>query len=201
LTRENFLFAIIGVLLGFIVGFMLHGVMSQRDAERTAASTQQRQQLPADHPPLDNAGSGDPQQTMQQVQQTIARARSDPKDFDAQIMAARLEYQIGQYDEAIKFLLTANQLRSDDTEVLLMLGAANAQAGHWDAAERWYKAALLKNPKDVAVATSLAFISLQRGDVKTAERAIANLEKLAPDSSDLQNFKNKLAELKSAQGK
>lgn len=201
MTRENFLFAIIGVLLGFIFGFMLHGVMSQRDAERAAASTQQRQQLPADHPPIDNAGAGNQQQSMEQVQQTIARARNNPKDFDAQIMAARLEYQIQQYDEAIKFLLTANQIKPDNYDVLVMLGEANMDARHWDAAEKWYKAAQAKNPKDLAVAASLAFISLQREDVKAAERAIANLEKLSPDSPDLQNFRNRLAELKSAQGK
>ena len=201
MTRENFLFAIIGVLLGFILGFMLHGVMSQRDAERASASTEQRQQLPTDHPPIDNAGAGNPQQTMEQVQQTIARARNNPKDFDAQIMAARLEYQIQQYDEAIKFLLTANQLRPDAYDVLVMLGEANMDAQHWDAAEKWYKAAQVKNSKDVAVAASLAFIGLQRGDVKAAERAIANLEKLSPDSPDLQNFKNKLNELKASQSK
>ena len=202
MTRENFLFSIIGVLLGFILGFMLHGVMSQRDAERASASTQQRQQLPADHPPVDGTdSSGDQQQQMQQVQQTIAKARNDPKDFDAQIVAARLEYQIGQYDEAIKFLLTANQLKPDNYDVLVMLGEANMDAQHWDAADKWYKAAQAKNPKDVAVAASLAFVGLQRGDVKDAERAIANLEKLSPDSSDLQNFKNKLAELKSGQSK
>ena len=192
LTRENFLFGIIGVLLGFILGFMLHGVMSQRDAERASASTQQRPQMPTDHPPIDNAGSGNPQQTMEQVQQTIARARNNPKDFDAQIMAARLEYQIQQYDEAIKFLLTANQIKPDNYDVLVMLGEANMDAQHWDAAEKWYKAAQTKNSKDVAVAASLAFVGLQRGDVKAAERAIANLEKLSPDSPDLQNFKSKL---------
>ena len=200
MTRENFLFAIIGVLLGFILGFMLHGVMSQRDAERAAAATQPRQDLPADHPPITD-GAGNQQQSMEQVQQTIARARSNPKDFDAQIMAARLEYQIQQYDEAIKFLLTANQLKPDNYDVLVMLGEANMDAQHWDAAEKWYKAAQVKNPKDLPVAASLAYIGLQKGDVKAAERAIANLEKLAPDSPDLQNFKNKLSELKSAQGK
>ena len=200
MTRENFLFAIIGVLLGFILGFMLHGVMSQRDAERSAATTQQRPQMPADHPPIDNAGEGDQQQSMEQVQQTIAKARNNPKDFDAQIMAARLEYQIQQYDEAIKFLLTANQLKPDNYDVLVMLGEANMDAQHWDAAEKWYKAAQAKNPKDVSVAASLAFVALQRGDVKTAERAIANLEKLSPDSPDIQNFKNKLTELKAKSG-
>lgn len=199
MTRENFLFAIIGVLLGFILGFMLHGVMSQRDAERAASSTQARPQLPSDHPPIDNASSGNQQQMMEQVQETIARARNNPKDFDAQIMAARLEYQIQQYDEAIKFLLTANQLKPDNYDVLVMLGEANMDAQHWDAAEKWYKAAQAKNSKDVAVAASLAFVSLQRGDAKTAERAIANLEKLSPDSPDLQNFRNRLNELKSGQ--
>lgn len=201
MTRENFLFGIIGVLLGFILGFMLHGVMSQRDAERAAASTQQRPQLPSDHPPIENAGGADQQQSMEQVQQTIARARNDPKDFDAQIMAARLQYQIQQFDEAIKFLLTANQIRPDNYDVLVMLGEANMDAQHWDAAEKWYKAAQTKNPKDLAVAASLAFVGLQRGDVKAAERAIANLEKLSPDSPDLQNFKSKLNELKSGQSK
>ena len=201
MTRENFLFAIIGVLLGFILGFMLHGVMSQRDAERAAASTQQQQDLPADHPPIDNAGSGDQQQSMEQVQQTIANARNNPKDFDAQIMAARLEYQIQQYDEAIKFLLTANQIRPDDYEVILNLGIVNANAGHWDAAEKWYKAAAIKNPKDVTVASSLADISLRKGDVVASEKAIKNLEKIEPSSPDLAGFRSRLAELKSAQGK
>ena len=201
MTRENFLFAIIGVLLGFILGFMLHGVMSQRDAERAAASTQSREQLPADHPPIDNAGSGDQQQSMEQVQQTIARARNNPKDFDAQIMAARLEYQIQQYDEAIKFLLAANQIRPDDYEVILNLGIVNANAGHWDAAEKWYKAAAVKNPKDVTVASSLADISLRKGDVVASEKAIKNLEKIEPSSPDLGGFRSRLAELKSAQGK
>jgi Flp pilus assembly protein TadD len=203
LTRDNFLFAIIGILLGFIVGFMLHGVMSQRDAERAATSTTQRQQqLPPDHPPIGADGSAnDQQQSMEQVQQTIGRARSNPKDFDAQVAAASLEYQIGQFDEAIKFLLTANQLKPDNYDVLVSLGTANMDAEHWDAAEKWFKAAQVKNAKDVRVAASLAFVSLQKGDVKSAERNIANFEKLAPDSSDLANFKKKLDDLKSGQSK
>lgn len=203
MNRENFLFAIIGVLLGFIVGFMLHGVMSQREAEqRGTNSAQQRQQLPPDHPPIGTDGSAsNPQQSMEQVQQTIARARSNPKDFDAQVAAASLEYQIEQYEEAIKFLAAANQLKPDNYDVLVSLGTANMDAEHWDDAEKWFKAAQAKNQKDVRVAASLAFISLQKGDVKAAERNIVNFEKLAPDSPDLVNFKKKLEELKSGQSK
>ena len=49
MSRENLLFAIIGILLGFIVGFMLASSMSQKQASPLAASSQG---LPADHPPL-----------------------------------------------------------------------------------------------------------------------------------------------------
>ena len=198
MTRDNFLFAIIGILLGFIIGFMLHGVMSQRDAERAAAPTQNRQQLPPDHPPIGSDGAGqDSQQGMQEVQQTIQKARSNPKDFDAQIVAARLEYQIQQFDEAIKFLLTANQIRPDAYEVIAMLGEANMDAGHFDVAEKWYRAALVKKPDDVAVLDGLAAVLLSAGKAQAAEEIINRLAKVDPTNQDLPQFRSKLAELKS----
>lgn len=187
------------MLLGFILGFMLHGVMSQREAEqRGVGSTQQRQQLPPDHPPVGNdASSTDPQQSMQQVQQTIQNARSNPKDFDAQMRAAQLEYQIQQYDEAIKFLLTANQIRPDSYETIANLGMINMDAGHLDAAEKWYRAALVKRPDDVPVLDGLCAVLLSAGKTQAAEETINKLAKLDPTNQDLANFRNKLADLKS----
>ena len=199
MTRDNFLFAIIGILLGFIVGFMLHGVMSQRDAERAAGSTTQRQQqLPPDHPPIGADGTtGDSQQqSMEQVQQTIARARNNPKDFEAQIMAANLEYQIGQYDEAIKFLLTANQIKPDDYNTVANLGMVNLDAGHMDAAEKWYRAALAKNPKDVAVLDGLCNVLLTAGKKQQAQEMIDKLAKADPSNQDLAQFRDRLSKLK-----
>lgn len=196
MTRDNFLFAIIGILLGFIVGFMLHGVMSQRDAERGAASTTQRQ-LPPDHPAIGTDGTtGDSQQSMEQVQQTIARARNNPKDFEAQIMAANLEYQIGQYDEAVKFLLTANQIKPDDYNTVANLGMVNMDAGHMDAAEKWYRAALAKNPKDVAVIDGLCNVLLTAGKKQQAEEMIDKLAKADPSNQDLTQFRDRLSKLK-----
>ena len=196
MTRDNFLFAIIGILLGFIIGFMLHGVMSQRDAERAATSTQQRQQLPPDHPPVGTDGTANPQQSMQQVQETIQKARSNPKDFNAQIMAANLEYQIGQYDESIKFLLTANQIQPDHYGTLANLGMVNMDAGHLDAAEKWYRAALAKNPNDVAVLDGLSNVLLSAGKAGPAEDIINRLAKTDPTNEDLPQFRSRLDELK-----
>src|SRR5438132_12912489 len=147
MNRDNFLFAIIGLLLGFIIGFMLHGVMSQRDAIRPVGS--QAQSLPPNHPAVGNDQGGDPQQVFQQVQTAMKQARENPNDFDAQVTAAKLEYQVQRYDQAVEYLLAANKLKPTDFEVLAMLGVANLDADHFDAAAKWFGAALLRKPDGV----------------------------------------------------
>ena len=199
MTRDNLLFAIIGVLLGFIIGFMLHGVMSQRDAasRATAGPMQQAQSLPPNHPPVGNdSGTGDPQQVFAQVQTAMKQAREQPDNFDAQVTAAKLEYQVQRFDQAIEYLLKANQLRPNDFDVLAMLGVANMDAGHFDAAEKWYKAALVKKPDDVPVLDGYCAVLLSAGKTKPAEDAINKLAKLDPTNQDLSQFRDKLAELK-----
>src|SRR4029079_18855879 len=56
MNRENLLFAIIGLLLVFIVGFMFASSMSQRATQTASAS----QSLPADHPPIGSQNAPDP---------------------------------------------------------------------------------------------------------------------------------------------
>ena len=197
MTRDNLLFAIIGVLFGFIVGFLFASNMSQRMAGPGMADTQN---LPADHPPIQSGNTGnaqDPQQVFAQVQESMARARSEPKNFEAQVTAARLEYQIQRYDQAVEFLLKANQLQPENFEVVVMLGAANLEGGHYDMADKWYKVALGMKPNDVGVLASLAYMQLKKGDAGAAEKAIANLEKVDPNNQDLPQFKERLTGLKS----
>lgn len=197
MTRDNLLFAIIGVLFGFIVGFLFASTMNQRYGPGAPAMALSNGQMPVDHPPLganpDAPASGNMQA---EVTAQLEKARSNPKDFDAQIKAAELYYQIQRYDPAIEFLLKANQLRPDDYQTLVRLGVANLDAGHYDVAEKWYKAALMKKSDDVMTLSGLAAATLAKGDAKAAEQAIANLEKVDPTSEDLPQFKEKLATLK-----
>jgi tetratricopeptide (TPR) repeat protein len=195
MTRDNLLFAIIGVLFGFIIGFLFASNMSQRAATPMTASDSQN--LPADHPPIQSGEGQNPQQIFAQVQESMAKARKEPQNFDAQVNAAKLEYQIQRYDQAVEFLLKANQLKPDNYDVVVMLGAANLEGGHYDMAEKWYKIALAKKPGDVGTLASIAYLHLQKGDAKEAEKAITNLEKVEPDNQDLPQFKQRLAIMKS----
>ena len=195
MTRENILFAIIGILLGFIVGFMMASSMSQRSSMQQAMSSQT---MPADHPPLGaQQGTPDPQAVREQVTASLEKARNEPNNFDAQLKAAELYYQIQRYDQAIEYLLKANQLQPTDYRTVTLLGMVNLDAGHFDTAEKWYRTAMKMKSDDVMVLSGLSDAMLQKGDAKAAEDAIAQLEKVSPDSVDLPQFKERLATLKS----
>jgi tetratricopeptide (TPR) repeat protein len=202
MTRDNLLFAIIGILIGFIGGFLLANSILTREAALRAAplsAAQQSGNLPANHPPVaggdQQAENG--QQVFAQVQEAMKQAREQPDNFDAQLTAAKLEYQIQRYDQSIEYLLIANKLKPNDFNVLGMLGVANMDAGHFEAAEKWYRAALVKKPTDIPVLDGLCAVLLSKGDAKGAEEAINKLAKIDPTNQDLPQFKAKLAELKS----
>jgi tetratricopeptide (TPR) repeat protein len=197
MTRENLLFAIIGILLGFIVGFIFASTMAQKNATtQTSASSQT---MPADHPPIGGGPNapGDPQAVRAEVASSLEKAKSEPNNFDAQLKAAELYYQIQRYDQAIEFLLKANQLQPTDYRTVAILGMVNLDAGHFETAEKWYRAALKMKEDDTMVLAGLTEATLQRGDAKAAEDAIAKLEKVDPNSQDLPRFRDKLATLKS----
>jgi tetratricopeptide (TPR) repeat protein len=197
MTRENLMFAIIGVLFGFIVGFIFASNMSQRvSVAPTALSSGQ---MPSDHPPVgSNAGGQNPAGMQAEVTASLEKARNEPKNFEAQLEAAQLYYQIRRYDPAIEFLLKANQLKPDDYQTLVALGVVNLDAEHFDVAEKWYRAALMKKSDDVVTLAGMAAATLGKGDAKAAEQAIANLEKVDPTSQDLPQFKERLASLKAS---
>ena len=193
MTRENLLFGIIGILLGFIVGFMFASSMSTKTQP---ASTSQA--MPADHPPVGSQDAGgNPDQVRAQVTADIEKARNEPKNFDAQVKAAELFYRIGRFDQAIEFLVKANQLKPSDYETVFRLGMVNFEAGHYDPAEKWLTAAVKMKPDDDMAWAGLADTKLQKGDVKGAEDAIAQLEKASPSSDELPRFREALTKLKS----
>jgi len=176
---------------------MFASTMSQKSASTIPATAVAGQALPADHPPVGANAAGNPAGMQQEVMASIEKARSEPKNFDAQLKAAQLYYQIQRYDQAIEFLLKANQLQPTNYQTVAGLGMVNLDAGHYDVAEKWYRAAIKMKPDDVMVLSGLCAATLQKGDANAAQDAIAKLEKVDPNSQDLPQFREKLASLKS----
>ena len=195
MTRENLLFSIIGILFGFIVGFMFASTMNQKYGPGAPTATAS-QNLPSDHPPVGANAPSNPAGMQAEVTASIEKARNEPKNFEAQLKAAELYYQIQRYDQSIEYLLKANQLKPTDYQTVVYLGVVNLDAGHYDVAEKWYRAALKIKSDDVMVLAGMAETMLQKKDAKEAETAIAQLEKVDPNSQDLPRFKNMLEGLK-----
>jgi tetratricopeptide (TPR) repeat protein len=196
MNRENLLFAIIGVLFGFIVGFMFASSMSQRATNGSPASMTANGPLPADHPSVGANAPANPQAMQQEVTASIEKARNEPQNFEAQLKAAELYYQIQRFDQSIEYLLKANQLKPDVYQTIVNLGLVNLDAGKYDAAEKWYRAAMQKKPGEATVLAGLSAATLGKGDAKAAEQAIAQLEKADPNNEDLPHFRDQLASLK-----
>ncbi|HEX8141892.1 MAG TPA: tetratricopeptide repeat protein [Pyrinomonadaceae bacterium] len=194
MNKENVLFSIIGLLLGCIIGFIFANTVNQQGmSTRQSAATDvagRNSNLPAGHPSI-AAGGADQQAVQEQVTASIEQARNEPNNFDAQMKAADLFYQIHRFDQAIEFLLKANQLRPDDYGAIVKLGNANFETGNYETAEKWYTAALLKNPEDINVRTDLGLTFYLRNPPDN-ERAIkeyrASLERDPRHEQTLQNL-------------
>ncbi|HEX8846942.1 MAG TPA: tetratricopeptide repeat protein [Pyrinomonadaceae bacterium] len=182
MTKDNVLFAIIGVLLGVIVGYVFatninrQAMVRNTAAERADVESAQDSELPANHPPIPpNASAGQGAGSSGDAA-LIEAARSEPDNFEAQMRAATAQYRQGRLDEAIQFLTRANQLRPESYQVIAALGDTNLEAGRYETAEKWYTAALAKEPKDVNVRTGLgiSFLFRQPPDL---DRAIKELRR------------------------
>jgi tetratricopeptide (TPR) repeat protein len=190
MNKDNILFAIVGLLAGVIIGFMIANSLNLRGAAGPAPTgSSQNQGLPPDHPPIE-PGAAQPGPDQATVQAADTLAREQPDSFEAQIKAAELNYQLHRYDEAIQFLLRANTLRPDDYTAVTLLGNVNFDAGRYLEAEKWYTAALQKRPDDVNVRTDLGLTFLFR-DPADLDRAIAEfLGSLERNPRHLQTLQN-----------
>lgn len=200
MNRDNLLFAIIGILLGFIVGFLFASNILQHEAT-TVPAARSAQGLPPDHPTVADGAAPSSGGMQADVQLALTKARNEPTNFEAQLKAAELYFQIQRYDESIAYLLKANQINPDDFETVGNLAYANMEAGHFEAAVPWYKAALTKRPDDLRMLDGYCHVLLKAGNTKDAEEAITRLAKVDPTNQDLTQFRERLATLKSGAGK
>lgn len=185
MSKENLLFCVIGLLAGLIIGFMFANSINQSVPGQATAAVQPGN-LPAGHPTIPGGSQGGMQAD---VQAGIDRAKSEPDNFEAQMKAAELFYQIQRYDNALEYLKKANKIQPDNYEVIVQLGNTNFDAEHYEEAEKWYAAALAKK-EDVNVRTDLGLTYVFRPD-PDYDRAIKEFKRsLAADPNHVQTLQN-----------
>lgn len=159
MNGQRILFGIIGVVVGFIGGFILANSIN-RNAPPTALPNQAQTVTNA---PLAN-NPNNPQITAQMpdVTEALERAKNEPNNFEAQMRVGDMYAQINRFDKATEFFANANKIKPDDYQTIVKLGNANFEINNSAEAEKWYLKALEIKPDDVNVRSDLGLIFYKR---------------------------------------
>lgn len=193
INKENILFCIVGLLAGAIIGFVFANSLNQGALQTpaggmtTAMGGAPGAMPPGGHPPMGAGNDGN----MVDIQAAIEKARNEPDNFDAQIKAAEVYYQIQRFEGAVEFLQRANKLKPDDYDTIVNLANAYFDSNRYEDAEKSYLAALALKPNEVAVRTDLGLTYVVRPQ-PDYEKAIKEfntaLEKDPKNAMALQNL-------------
>lgn len=179
MNKENVLFGIVGLLAGLIIGFMFANNINQKSAVTPTtgpakAAVNPNANMPEGHPDISQMNPQDGA-SMPNVQAAIEKAKAEPENFDAQVKAAEVHYQIQDFAKSIDYLKAANKLKPEDYPTIVNLGNAYFDSGQYLDAEKWYDSALGKKPEDENVRTDLGLTFIFR-DPPDYDRAIKEFE-------------------------
>lgn len=178
ITKETIIYGIVGLVFGSIIGFGVTNELNRNarlNRPATDENTRSGPVLPPDHPPIPNGGQsgGAP---LPQITEAIERAERNPDDYEAQMTAADLYYQIQRFADAIRFYEQARKVRPEEIEPVAKLGHANFDSEKFVEAEKFYEAVLSKTPRDINVRTDYALTFFLR-EPRDLDRAVREFEK------------------------
>ena len=181
MKKESIMVGVLCLVVGLVIGFVGANSLNRSAAQVSPAMpapgsnapASGNPALPADHPPLGTSGGSDVPQggPRPEVMAAIDKAKSQPKDYEAQMTAADLYYQIQKFDDAAKYYEAANKLKPTEVEPMIKAGNAYFDAEKYEPAEKWYVAALAKDSTNINVRTDLGLTFFLRSP-RDIDRAI-----------------------------
>jgi tetratricopeptide (TPR) repeat protein len=208
--KRNLTYAVIGLTLGLVCGFKISNSQFRKEnlAIANAAALQsaaQARQGTSVNPTNDGEMTpAERQQLMNQARAVVERARANLQDFEAQHQAAEQFMQIQRHENALEFLLKANQLRADDPEIMADLAETYFFTQRLDQAITWARRALERRPNyPIASFYLMASLIETKQNLDEAETLLAELEKFKPGDRTLAQMRQSLraAEQEVKQGK
>ena len=183
LNRDNVLFLVIGVLTGFISGYVMHEVMAARQPAPRQASTV-APGGPASSPPAATGGGAQP--GMEQVQRLRAHVEQNPDDAPAVRQLANLNYDIRNWQRAAALYQQYLELVPDDLDVMTDLGAVYRFLNQPQEALQQFQKVRERSPDHwQARYNEVLILAFDLGDLATAGSALAELQELQPDNPDV----------------
>lgn len=178
MNKNKYLAGLLGLVVGFGVAFYFTQKINREGATSTAAG--QPSGMPGAAP-----GAGGQQAMMGQVAQTIERAKSNPRDFDAQRDAATVFYQIGRNTETVEYLEKAHDIdpmRFSELKADAFIAQHYFEQKKYGESETWFNRAIKADPGEADLYVALAETYVQR-EPPSPDKAIEQIQlalKIAP---------------------
>ena len=116
-------------------------------------------------------------------------------DFDTLVLLGNARYDAKDFAAAQTFYERALAVRSNSPDVRTDLGNTFFNRGDLDRAVAEYRKSVALDPDHVNSWRNIASAAVQKGDKATAEEALRQLSRLAPQSPDTEKFREKVAEM------
>jgi tetratricopeptide (TPR) repeat protein len=193
-TRDNFLFALVGVLAGFILGYF---VATGGHAPSAATAS-----APASAP----AGSGTdaalaPSSTelaarVKEMQAAVAR---DPENADVMLQLANAEYDASDWKAAAEAYEKVVPKKPGDPNLLTDLGSCYRNMGRFDKALEMYQKAQQIQPTHSQSLLNMTLVYVfDLKDAGKAQAAFDRLKKEHPEIPRLNDLQLRISELRAA---
>jgi hypothetical protein len=116
-------------------------------------------------------------------------------DFDTLVLLGNAKYDGGDYAAGATFYERALAIKPDSPDVRTDLGNTYFNRKDYDKAIAEYRKSVALDPTHLNSWKNIAAAALSKGDKATATEAVEKLSALAPQSSETEAFRQKLAEL------
>ena len=192
MNRDHALFLLIGLLAGFLGGYVAHEMMAETQPARIAPGAA----AAAPHPPADGESGAPP--AMAEINRLRAVVESDPGNREALLALANMNFDIGGWARAQELYERYLELDPDNPDVLTDLGiAVRSQGEPARALELFRRAQSLRPGHWQSIFNEVVVLAFDLRDFATADSKLLELRRLSPGNPDVDRLAQEVQRLQS----
>jgi Flp pilus assembly protein TadD len=187
LNKDNLLFVVVGVLIGFVSGFLLKEAMDLRQPPRIRPGQAAAEiGAEASGQPSDPAAGAQGGPANAEVQELVAHLQQNPDDADAVRRLADLNFNIKNWKRAGELYAHYLELRPGDPDVMSDLAVCYRGLGDFDRALASLRQAQQLSPEHwQSVYNEVVILAFDLQQFDAALQVLEKLKKMQPDNKNV----------------
>ena len=200
MSRDNALSVVIGILVGFIAGYLLHEVMAARQPPRLVHGEAGAVAAAGPGgPPAGGPAGTEAEARMTEIRSLELYLAENPDDAEAVLRLANLSWSVESWGRCVEMFERYLELRPESPGLLSDLGICYRSLGRLDRALELFDRAQRLDPDHYESRFNEAVVlGFDQREFEAAERVIEELRALRPDDPRVEALAEEIARRRSA---